>query len=400
MGGSVPPIPGELAPPEIAQSLRWEVARLLGRNTPSFPGAQPVSFDAGSLVELHERDYWVCEKSDGIRCLMYCSEEEVLVANGEAREVQEVHYLIDRKNDYYRVTGLHFPIPGDTTFQRYHLNTILDGELVYDTQPDGSKQLKYLVFDCLVLDNDSKLARTLDKRIAYFLEMVYRPYETLLKTFPEEVQYMPFIVERKSKETQLSYGIEKLFREVIPKLQHGHDGLIFTCRTTEYKPGTDPHILKWKPANENSIDFVLSLDFAQLDPDSDDENDGATDSHDYDFDTMPTFNLMITHGNNDYQNYATMHMDPEEWERMKALNEPLDWRIVECVLDDEYRWRFLRFRDDKKDANHISTVNSVRKSIQDKISEEDLIRAAKGIRDAWKRREAKAVPVQMNGHRG
>lgn len=103
---------------------------------------------------------------------MYCSEEEVI--NGEARQVQEVHYLIDRKNDYYRVTGIHFPIPGDTTFLRYHLNTILDGELVFDDQPDGSKQLKYLVFDCLVLDNDSKTGRTLDKRIAYFLEKVYR----------------------------------------------------------------------------------------------------------------------------------------------------------------------------------------------------------------------------------
>ncbi len=56
MPGTVPLIPGELAPPEIAQSLRWEVARLLGRNNPSFPGAQPVSFDADSLVELHERE--------------------------------------------------------------------------------------------------------------------------------------------------------------------------------------------------------------------------------------------------------------------------------------------------------------------------------------------------------
>lgn len=56
MGGSVPTIPGNLAPPEIAQGLRWAVARLLDRNNPSFPGAQPVSFDANSLIELHKRE--------------------------------------------------------------------------------------------------------------------------------------------------------------------------------------------------------------------------------------------------------------------------------------------------------------------------------------------------------
>jgi hypothetical protein len=40
--------------------------------------------------------YFLCEKTDGIRCLLYCT---------QAEDGREIHYLIDRKNDYYFVTG-------------------------------------------------------------------------------------------------------------------------------------------------------------------------------------------------------------------------------------------------------------------------------------------------------
>src|SRR5690606_32399126 len=70
---------------------------------------------------------------------------------------------------------------------------------------------------------------------------------------------------------------------------------------------------------------------------------------------------------------------------------PLDDTIVECVRDEEGRWRFMRFREDKSDANHISTVDKVLESIQDRISEEDLIRAAGSIKVAWKKRQAQAA---------
>jgi len=46
----------------------------------------------------------------------------------------------------------------------------------------------------------------------------------------------------------------------------------------------------------------------------------------------------------------------------------------------------MRFRDDKKEANHTTTVDSVIESISDRVTEKDLIAAARGIRDEWKRR--------------
>jgi mRNA guanylyltransferase len=79
---------------------------------------------------------------------------------------REVHYLIDRKNDYYYVPDLHFPMPGDKTYQKFHTDTLIDGELVLDTIAPGKRLLRYLVFDCLVIDRKPMKERTLDKRLA------------------------------------------------------------------------------------------------------------------------------------------------------------------------------------------------------------------------------------------
>ena len=369
----MPSIPGQKADHGLVSMLRQEVAQLLGRGQVNFPGAQPVSFAAKHLVELQKQDYYLCEKSDGIRCLMYLTNDGA----------NEVTYLIDRKNDYYWVQNLHFPLTDDE--QLFHRATLVDGELVNDRQPNGTRQLKYLVFDCMVLNESSLMMRTLDKRLGYFKDKVFNPYQALYKKYPTEIQYLPFIVEFKRME--FAYGIEMMFKDILPHLPHGNDGLIFTCRNTPYKSGTDEHILKWKPANENSVDFRLAFEWPMLEPDSEDEKDGETSPYP-DYSAMPNFNLMVLVDKGQYYHYGNMYVAPEEWEGMKSLGEPLDDRIVECYQDEHHRWRFLRFRDDKTEANHISTVESVMESIQDQISEIDLIRNAKKIRDEWKKRAA------------
>jgi mRNA guanylyltransferase len=334
--------------------------------------------------------YYVCEKSDGMRYLLYLTQGD---------ENEELHYLIDRRNDFWALPPLrtHFPIPRDHA--AFHTNTLIDGELVIDTSRDGTIQPKYLVFDCMVLDGNSLMNRTLDKRLAYFKERIFQPYEALLKEFPQEIPYMHFIVELKAM--QFGYAMEMMFRQILPSLPHGNDGLIFTCRMTDYKPGTDPHILKWKPEHENSIDFRLSLGFPLVQPDEQDMAEGITKPY-LDYDAVPICDLHVYNGDNTRADtwYGNMHIEEPEWENLKALQEPLEDRIVECFMDPEGRWRFMRWRDDKKEANHISTVESVIESIRDRVTKEDLIAAAKGIRDEWKRREKKEAEKKRAGSAG
>jgi len=49
-----------------------------------------------------------------------------------------------------------------------------------------------------------------------------------------------------------------LFSNLIPKLLHLNDGLIFTLNHAPYYPGTCPEILKWKPKDLNTIDLQLN----------------------------------------------------------------------------------------------------------------------------------------------
>ncbi|KAG9236858.1 mRNA capping enzyme, catalytic domain-containing protein [Amylocarpus encephaloides] len=362
--------------PRLPQ-LQRGVANLLDLKNNRFPGAQPVSFTRRHLEELKKTDYYVCEKSDGMRYLLYLT----TTPHGE-----EAQFLIDRRNDFWFMpaNSLHFPVPHN--MQSFHTDTLIDGELVLDSLPNGQKQPKYLVFDCLTLDGNSLMTRTLDKRLAYFKERIMSPYEHLCKDFPEEKRYFSFIMEM--KKMQLGYAMELMFKEVLPGLPHGNDGLVFTCRTSPYKHGTDPHILKWKPEAENSIDFRLQLEFNLVQPDEQDRKDGITEPY-YDYDSEPIFNLHVFAGRGiEDPWYGTLQLDPGEWDSLKALQEPLNDRIVECYMDGDKRWKYMRFRDDKENANHTSTVESVIESITDRVTQEDLINAQAGIRDEWKRRAA------------
>lgn len=381
---------------QLQQQFQYEVSQLLKRSSTRFPGAQPVSFSKAHLEELKRSDYYVCEKTDGMRYLLWMTEDAG----------RPINYLIDRKNDYYYVDDLFFPHQDSKDYTVAHNHTILDGELVEDHSPDGSRQIKFYVFDCLILDGQDLMHRPLDKRLGYFQINVFTPYKHFRRAHPEKGQ--PFQLSDKANE--FSYGLEKMFKETIPKVKqlHGNDGLIFTCRDSPYCPGTDPHILKWKPPEENTVDFLLHIDFKASDPDPSDPDQSPIE----DYHSLPdAFGLYVNYGSDRYERTHELYVTPEEWEKFKAMNRPIQDAIIECYQEQvsgngpsngmnghggpvqqsngtQHRWRFHRFRDDKEDANHISTYESVIESIEDHVTEDDLLRHAGEIRARWKARDA------------
>jgi hypothetical protein len=59
---------------EFVSELQFRLwSELLHRPTSAlqFPGSQPVSFSRRHLDLLENEDYYVCEKSDGVRYLLY-----------------------------------------------------------------------------------------------------------------------------------------------------------------------------------------------------------------------------------------------------------------------------------------------------------------------------------------
>ncbi len=241
------------------------------------------------------------------------------------------------------------------------------------------------MFDCLVIDKKSLVGRTLDKRLAYFKDYFFDPYRRLMGKYPQEVEYMPFVVEMKGM--QLGYAMDMMFSQVLPTLKHGNDGLIFTCRGSPYQYGTDSHILKWKQENENSIDFKLTVDFPRTKPD-----DGSEPYTDYD--ALPTCNLSVGGPDDTDIWYCTLFLTESEWEQLKSLNEPLQERIVECYMDSQKRWRYMKFRDDKDRGNFHTVVEGVIESISDRVTKEELCGMAGRIREEWKRRAGQPVQSQ------
>ncbi|KAK4702619.1 mRNA guanylyltransferase, partial [Phenoliferia sp. Uapishka_3] len=332
-------IPGDLiTDPERLHQLKTHLATLCGLQSLRFPGSQPVSFDRDSLQLLEREDFWVCEKSDGVRVLV------LIVATPEGQEV----YLIDRKEDFYQNYGLTFPHQDGPEYN--HSNTVLDGEMVIDVDPETGERLKLWVVN---------------------------PYLSLLsKMSPEMSLLQPF--EVKLKKQELSYGIEDVFKVHLPKLKHGNDGLIFTSAEAPYTPGTDRKILKWKPPSENSIDFLLQVKFPAL-PDRPDE---------VDLYAKPRFMLMMNHGKNDVRFFDTMEVEDETWEEWKRKGDQYDDRVVEVVWNkDRQTWEMLRFRDDKREGNFHQVVTSILKSIQHGVEADELIAHAGKIKHAWKTRE-------------
>nr|OQO15675.1 hypothetical protein B0A51_18913 [Rachicladosporium sp. CCFEE 5018] len=171
----------------------------------------------------------------------------------------------------------------------FYVGTILDGEFVRKTYPDGGSKLMYLIFDCLCIDEKSTMDRTLDIGIKRCESCIYRIWKELRGQFLADGAQLPFhLIQRKM---QLPYAINFMFDEILPKLPHGNGGLISACKTTLYVSGTDQHILRWKLPYEKTIYFRLRIVTFPMTEDSDGEYDGWVSKHEIE--------LLAHHGDKD-----------------------------------------------------------------------------------------------------
>ncbi|KAJ9119641.1 hypothetical protein QFC22_003350, partial [Naganishia vaughanmartiniae] len=346
----VPDIPGTVVEGAMKHGLTQHLNQLLGLdpNFSRFPGSQPVSFVSRSLNLLETRNFWVCEKSDGVRVMM-------LIAWNSAENRQQV-FLIDRKNTYREVENLEFPHWNPPSGTKTPCGpSVIDGELVCDIDRNtGEQRLRLYAFDCIVYSNTNLMKSSLQSRYGRLKSWLLEPFH---KNLREQTNPTPQPFEIVCKTMELAEGIEAVVKDHIPRLEHGHDGLIFTCAETGYVVGTDEMILKWKPPLENSIDFKLELRFPPT----------AKDDTLPDYTAKPTFVLLTNMGRN-YDFFDTMVVTDAEWEAIKESGVQWDERIVECNWDPEYdSWRFMRFRDDKTDGNHWSVVQKIIESIRDGV---------------------------------
>ncbi|ORX56002.1 hypothetical protein BCR36DRAFT_581172 [Piromyces finnis] len=347
----LPDIPGILLNPAIERVKIRHVADLMKVKHNRFPGAQPVSFSNEHFSELENENYFVSEKADGVRCLLF------VCKNIEQNKMEA--FLIDRKNKYKYVENLWFPVPNDNTFTHFHNDTIIDGELVLDELENGKGKLRFLIFDLVVYDGEYLAGREYSKRLGYLQNYILSPYKKYLQYNKEYAENVPFTVEL--KKLHLSYRMNDVFEEQ-KLLKHKSDGLIFTSESSPYISGNCNKMLKWKPIKENSIDFKVHY---------------IEEEH--------KFTLNIWGNGKTHFYFADLNIDDPNMQKEWEENPP-EGKIIECYFENEC-WHFMRFRDDKENANHETTVKKIIKSIRDNVERDELLQHTQIIRNNWKQRE-------------
>ena len=159
--------------------------------------------------------------------------------------------------------------------------------------------------------------------------------------------------------------------------------------------------LKWKPDDENSIDFRLNLKFPPSSSDID-PYEVTTKTAYSDLPLGTVFQLSVWTGGNDNRDrsnhtvWGDMYVPESDWEKIQKsmdTEHALENAIVECRWDKTVgvagRWRFMRFRTDKDKANFIDVAKNVQESIKDGVSKEELQTWAVDIKAGWRLRHPK-----------
>ncbi|KAG8444778.1 hypothetical protein GDO86_009810 [Hymenochirus boettgeri] len=268
-----------------------------------FPGAQPVSMDRKNIKFLEQKSYKVSWKADGTRYMMLIDGKDQV-------------YMIDRDNSVFHVSNLEFPFRKDL---RLHLaNTLLDGEMIID-KVNGQTVPRYLIYDIIKFSGQPVGDCDFNIRLSCIEKEIIFPRHEKMKTGLIDKAKEPFSVRNKQ------------FFD------------IHTARK-KYKAGRCDDILKWKPPNLNSVDFLLKITKVGGEGLLT-RNVGLLYVGNYD---CPFSEIKVTKDLRQYEN-----------------------KIIECKFENNC-WVFMRQRVDKSFPNSYDTALAVCNSIQHPVTKEIL----------------------------
>ena len=133
-----------------------------------FPGSMPVSFSRRHFDTLKTSEYFISEKTDGIRYMLFIT--------------PQLTYMIGRKFDFYI---LDFPHLTEAFGQKG--NTLIDGELVETLSRDGGSKttLTFMMFDLIYYRGMSIGNASFPDRLKvigkFFIKIKLEKYLTFLK---------------------------------------------------------------------------------------------------------------------------------------------------------------------------------------------------------------------------
>ncbi|KAH3742482.1 mRNA capping enzyme, beta chain protein [Pelomyxa schiedti] len=302
----------------------------------TFPGAMPVNFTRMAFDWIQRKEYWVSEKTDGIRYFL-------MIYHGHV-------YFVSRKFEFLEVQ-----FPRLAEVQKPNAGaTILDGELVRNCKPGFFPwRAMFMVFDVLVYLGESQVSKVLRDRLEVIRQQMIEVQRVGLGDGPTNAQ-QPFLVAGKAFTEKRALGA--LFSQIEDhrhgkffndkgKRFHRTDGVIFAPNIA-YVPFSNPTMFKWKYTTHWTIDFGLKPKKGK-------------------------YYFTCKGGNQDVE-LRTANFPQTDWDFIQSLQPSPS--IVECAFDvNSGLWSYRGSRTDKPHPNHISVVMDTLEVVAQNITKEELI---------------------------
>lgn len=222
--------------------LREIAQNMCGFRNSGFPGSQPVSMTRENITLLHTKPYKVSWKADGTRYMMLILQE---------REI----YFFDRDNSCFKVDDLSFPCRDN--LDMHIKNTLLDGEMVIDVLK-GERIPRYLIYDFIAYEKEDFTQKSFSDRMKAIKDLIIMPRHEAIMKGKLNRNIEPFSVRLKDF-WDITQAAALLGPKFAKQLTHEPDGLIFQPKLEPYIAGRCDDVLKWKPPEQNSVDFLLKI---------------------------------------------------------------------------------------------------------------------------------------------
>ena len=290
----------------------------------TFPAPQPVSIEKKDFVKLERYDYRVSLKLDGVRFLMYFIKD---------RNQTNQCILINRALNFFNI---HIEAE-----QNIFNGTLLDGEVIFNKEQN---RWDFMIHDALILCGNkigklSHSARLTDTKCCI---------ESFITNTGPNALYLDV------KEFYLFTEFENFIDNIYSK-SNNNDGIIFMPENLPVISGTQYSMLKWKPENKHTFDFLIK--------ESETENITNLEAHVYHMGKIIIFAKI----------HSNTTAGKEFIDKTKELTGYKNECIVECSFNSETNnFSPVLVRTDKTHPNSMRTIERTLFNINENIKIEDF----------------------------
>ncbi len=364
----------------------------------NFPGLQVVNINREKLQFFSHfpKEFLICEKSDGVRYLLIHFRNGVTILLGrnlEFFQVKLTEQFTFNTHDYYSNWNIIHFLDGELVIDNFDDNEIKGNEIILNGE---KKRINFLVFDAIVINEKnigaypffqrlnllSKLFKEIkikrkqfsfknifySQYLNYIDSSTFITYDKLTNELIKNLNPIPFFNSQIQCRFSISLymkdyftleQVEDINKNVIPILPHHNDGIIINTKDYPYYSGQSIEIYKWKPNEENTIDFEIQYNQKE-----------------------DIYNLYVSGKEKLIYVGNLSFKDDSDKEKFLSGYNLNNINIAECFYDNNLidpftntkgGWRFSRYRNDKGKPNFIDTYENILKCLEENIGIDEII---------------------------